>query len=294
MTLQAVSGPGASVVKYDLLTALSLAGLRKGGTFQQSVLRLMVLITARYNWRHDELSMGQADIARLWSVDIRTVKREMKRLTQHEFLFLKRPARRGRVAAYGLNRAAILALSEDDWKDVGPDYVSRMTATWEEGLAPLLDLGCGVGVDHVAVVLGQLVVHVLGGMRQEVACVNRAALDRHSPQSAVSAAPSPGAPSTMTKSGRFRPRVSRSSRNWRHAAMLSPPIFRMDSRTVAAHADGSRHRDVRGLAVQSRCHRGVSHCPPLVRGQWRARTISSSARPRAHQASVDLELPGRG
>jgi hypothetical protein len=133
MTLQAVSGPGASVVKYDLLTALSLAGLRKGGTFQQSVLRLMVLITARYNWRHDELSMGQADIARLWSVDIRTVKREMKRLTQHEFLFLKRPARRGRVAAYGLNRAAILALSEDDWKDVGPDYVSRMTGHARQG-----------------------------------------------------------------------------------------------------------------------------------------------------------------
>ena len=40
----------------------------------------MALITTRYNWQRDELTMGQGEIARLWSVDDRTVKREMARL----------------------------------------------------------------------------------------------------------------------------------------------------------------------------------------------------------------------
>ena len=43
----------------------------------------------------------------------------------------------------------------------------------------LLDLGLRLGVDHVPVVLGQLVVQVLGRMGEQVAVLmNRAALDR--------------------------------------------------------------------------------------------------------------------
>ena len=63
--------------------------------------------------------------------------------------------------------------------------------------------------------------------------VNRAALDRQvlAPQRHGGAASSPGAPSTITNSGRFKPRASRSSRNCRHAALLSPPIFLMESST---------------------------------------------------------------
>ena len=49
----------------------------------------------------------------------------------------------------------------------------------EKRLAPLPDRSRGVGVDHVPVAFGQLVVHVLRGMSQKVAVlVNRAALDR--------------------------------------------------------------------------------------------------------------------
>lgn len=51
--------------------------------------------------------------------------------------------------------------------------------------APFLDLDRGVGIDHVPVVFGQLVVHMLRGMGQKVTVlVNRAALDRQllSPQ----------------------------------------------------------------------------------------------------------------
>jgi hypothetical protein len=91
----------------------------------------------------------------------------------------------------------------------------------------------GVSLDHVAIVLGQLVVEVLWGMRQEVAMlVNRAALDRQvlAPQRHEGGF-QPGAPSTITNPGLLRPRASGSSRNLRQAAVLSPPIFLMESST---------------------------------------------------------------
>jgi len=51
------------------------------------MLRLISVVTARYNWRNDELSIGQRDMARLWAVNERTVKREMKRLTEANILW---------------------------------------------------------------------------------------------------------------------------------------------------------------------------------------------------------------
>ena len=49
----------------------------------------------------------------------------------------------------------------------------------EEGLPARLDLGGGLGVDHVAIVLGQLIVQMLWRMAEEVAgLVHGAALDR--------------------------------------------------------------------------------------------------------------------
>ena len=73
----------------------------------------------------------------------------------------------------------------------------------QEGPALLLHLGGGVGVDHGAVVLGEFVLHMPGGMGRQVAMlVNRAALDGEViPHSATRAASTPGAPSTMTNSG---------------------------------------------------------------------------------------------
>ena len=44
------------------------------------MLRLIALITARYNWQRDELSVGQSEMARIWGVHDRTVKREVRRL----------------------------------------------------------------------------------------------------------------------------------------------------------------------------------------------------------------------
>jgi len=126
MEIKRFTGYQAGSQKYDLLTAISVAGLNGTPGFQCSMMRLIALITARYNWRTDELTVGQKEMARLWSVDERTVKREIKRLTDSNILLQLRPGVRGRVAAYRLNYAEIYRLSEPVWQNVGSDFVSRM------------------------------------------------------------------------------------------------------------------------------------------------------------------------
>ncbi len=123
-----LTGPGAGPQKYDLLTALAVAGLAGSSTRMTTMLRLIAVITARYNWHLDELTVGQRELARLWSVDERTVKREIKRLTEADLLIQLRPGVRGRVAAYRLNQPAVHRISAAEWPAVGPDFVSRMGA----------------------------------------------------------------------------------------------------------------------------------------------------------------------
>ncbi len=120
------TGPHAGVKKYDLLTAMAIAGLNGKPTLQTSMLRLVAAITARYNWKLDELSVGQRDLARMWSVDERTVKREVKRLLDGKILLQLRPGVRGRVAAYRLNQDEVYRLSAPYWKQVGSDFLARM------------------------------------------------------------------------------------------------------------------------------------------------------------------------
>lgn len=132
MEVQRITGPEAGVLKYDLLTALSVAGMNGSPTFQTSMLRLIALVTARYNWRADEISMGQRDMARMWSVNERTAKREIKRLTEAGVLIRKRGGVRGRVGAYALNFREIAKMSEGCWPLVGPDFEQRMRSRYRE------------------------------------------------------------------------------------------------------------------------------------------------------------------
>ena len=122
-----LTGKGAGAEKYDLLTALSVAGLSGSPTEQTSMLRLIAVLTARYNWAADELSMGHREMAALWSVDERTAKRETKRLIDAGFLALRPRGARGRVSSYRLCIERIYALSEPVWPQVGPDFTERMT-----------------------------------------------------------------------------------------------------------------------------------------------------------------------
>ena len=125
-TPKRLTGPNASVWKYDLLTALSVFALSQSTTVQTTVLRLIAAITARYDWRRDELSIGREELMRLWQCSEPTVKREVRRMRESGLLITLRPGVRGRVAAYRLCREAITRLTSNHWKCAGKEFAERM------------------------------------------------------------------------------------------------------------------------------------------------------------------------
>ncbi|KAB7610091.1 hypothetical protein F9L33_15400 [Amylibacter sp. SFDW26] len=120
-------GREAATKKYDILSALMTYALAREKRTQKLVLRLMSLITTRYNWQRDELSMGQKEIAKLWSVDERTVKRELAKLKSKGWLEVKRAGARGRVTLYSIKLEKVLYETQADWQKMGPDFVLRLT-----------------------------------------------------------------------------------------------------------------------------------------------------------------------
>lgn len=126
MQLSRPVGREAASRKYDILSALMAFALAGDKHVQRQVLRIMALITTRYNWQRDELSMGQAEIARLWSVDERTVKREMARLRAQGWLVQKRQGARGRVSLHGLDLGRIMEDTKPVWPRIGDDFIARV------------------------------------------------------------------------------------------------------------------------------------------------------------------------
>lgn len=121
-----ITGRNAASLKYDVLSALGAHGCAGDKHLQRLVLRFITLIVARYNWQTGELCVGQREIATLWSVDERTVKRDMARLRELGWLRVKQPAARGRVAVLALEIPVILGGTSGDWAKIGPDYLARM------------------------------------------------------------------------------------------------------------------------------------------------------------------------
>lgn len=119
--------------KYDVLTALGAHALAGGKTQMRLGLRFITLITARYNWARNELAVGQREIARLWSVDERTVKREMAKLRALGWLVVKRQGTRGRVTEYRIDLPQVLEATRGEWTHVGPDFDLRMQGAPEPG-----------------------------------------------------------------------------------------------------------------------------------------------------------------
>ncbi|MFK7878072.1 MAG: hypothetical protein AB8B71_20265 [Paracoccaceae bacterium] len=119
-------GRNASALKYDILTALGAYALGGNKHELRLVLRLITLLTARYNWTRNELAVGQREIARLWSVDERTVKRDMAKLRAKGWLVVKRQGARGHVTEYRLDQDRMLEDTRADWPKVGPDFELRM------------------------------------------------------------------------------------------------------------------------------------------------------------------------
>lgn len=135
-------GRDAAAQKYDLLTAMMAHAFAGDQNRQRLVLRLMALITARYNWQRDELATGQREIARLWCVDERTVKRDMARLRSLGWVLVKRQGARGRVSVLGLDLQRIWLDTRPAWENIGPDFVARAGAG--EG-AQMGEAGLGAG-----------------------------------------------------------------------------------------------------------------------------------------------------
>lgn len=125
-----LTGPGAGSMKYDILTALSVSGLHGSSVQQTSMARLCALITARYDWKRDHFCVGQPEMARMWNVTERTVKREVKRWVNDRLLICVRKGVRGRVGAYKLNIRKIFDMSRELWAAVGSDYAERMAALY--------------------------------------------------------------------------------------------------------------------------------------------------------------------
>lgn len=149
--------------KYDIITALGAYALARDKHHQRLILRLITLITARYNWARDELAVGQREIARLWSVDERTVKREMAKLRALGWLVVKRQGARGRVTEYGMDFDRVLAMTENDWSNVGPDFDLRMSGRPSETPVVSLPLKGDVPPPDVSAgtewVLAQAILH---------------------------------------------------------------------------------------------------------------------------------------
>lgn len=118
-------GREAAAKKYDILSALMAYAHAGDQHRQRLVLRLMSLITTRYNWQRNELATGQREIARLWCVDERTVKRDMAKLRSLGWVQIKRQGARGRVALLGLDLERIMLDTRPAWPNIGPDFVER-------------------------------------------------------------------------------------------------------------------------------------------------------------------------
>ena len=123
-TLRAV-GRGAASKKYDIISAMIVYGMHQDKTTFKLCTRLIALITTRYNWQRNELSIGQKEIARLWAVEPRTVKREFAKLKDRNWISIKRAGARGRVSTYGINIDVIMSDTREVWDAVGPDFVLR-------------------------------------------------------------------------------------------------------------------------------------------------------------------------
>ena len=125
------NGPSAGAAKYDVLTALLVMASQGEAVEARLALRLSLLITARFNWRKGIFAVGQKELARMWGVTERTVKREMVELRARGWIEVAVPAARGRVAEYRIKFEVVLRETMRYWTAVGPDFTARLTGAPE-------------------------------------------------------------------------------------------------------------------------------------------------------------------
>lgn len=140
MQIKQPVGPGASAVKYDILTGLLTLAAQDAGVQGRLALRLSLIITARYNWRSGSFAIGQRELARMWGVTERTAKREMAQLKVFGWITVQRAAARGRVTEHRINMDALMRATMPYWDAVGPDFHARMTGVPEQAATNVIPL----------------------------------------------------------------------------------------------------------------------------------------------------------
>lgn len=138
-------GREAAARKYDALSALMALALASDPHRQRLIWRFLALVTTRYNWQRNELVMGQREIARLWCVNERTVKRDMARLREAGWITVTRQGARGRVAVLGFAWDRIMADTRGVWDNIGPDFAERAGGMPPGAQAAAGSAGAGAG-----------------------------------------------------------------------------------------------------------------------------------------------------
>lgn len=117
--------PGPSV-KYDLLSAIAVCALYDGAIRKALGPKLLALITTRFDWSTGLISAGHDQLAALWNIDKRAVKRTLQELKDLEILLVLKRGVRGNVTLYRLDIWKALSLTKPVWPHLGEDFKRRL------------------------------------------------------------------------------------------------------------------------------------------------------------------------
>lgn len=113
-------------LKYDILSALAVAALSQKDRTRIDYFRLIALITSRYDWLRGEVSIGHSQLAELWSIDVRSVKRQIAYYADAGLMKKSRAGVRGRVTVYEIDLLKLIATTRPTLAKIGPDLEERL------------------------------------------------------------------------------------------------------------------------------------------------------------------------
>lgn len=113
-------------LKYDVLSALAVAALSQKDRTRIDYFRLIALITSRYDWLRGEVSIGHSQLAELWSIDVRSVKRQVAYYADAGLMKKSRAGVRGRVTVYEIDLLKLIETTRPTFAKIGPDLEERL------------------------------------------------------------------------------------------------------------------------------------------------------------------------
>jgi hypothetical protein len=113
-------------LKYDVLSALAVAALSQKDRTRIDYFRLIALITSRYDWLRGEVSIGHSQLAELWSIDVRSVKRQIACYADAGLMKKSRAGVRGRVTVYEIDILKLIETTRPMFAKIGPDLEERL------------------------------------------------------------------------------------------------------------------------------------------------------------------------